>query len=91
MSEMKTPREIMIKHWIVRMKEVHGVDVTEEDFKKEEPGWKFMLKAIEDYHLQFRVSDEEIEEMFPTDKYYDTIYNGGRIDGAKWMRDKIFK
>ena len=35
-------------------------------------------------------SDEEIEaSMFPLNSPEQELYNGGREEGAKWMRDKI--
>lgn len=96
MSEIKTPREIMIKHWMRRMKEVYHIeDLEEDDFKQQEKEFQFMIEAMEEYKNQFpspqEVTDNEIF-MYATDKYplgagadEREIY----IQGMKDMRSKL--
>jgi hypothetical protein len=62
-------------------------------------GMGYVVKDVYDYSMDEVVdlltpielpTDEEIEaSQFPLNSPEQELYNGGREEGAKWMRDKI--
>lgn len=52
---------------------------------------KHIFEAFEAHHLARleAITPEMIKSEFPTTHYTDTIYNGGRQDGAKWVIEKL--
>lgn len=91
---MKTAKEIINEHLVKEQERIiksgevgiiAGV-MTLEEYLRLNP---FVLNAMEEYHQQFNVTDEQINIEF-LEHGYVSDYIKGKIFGAKWLRDKIF-
>jgi len=53
--------------------------------------YDYSMDEVVDFLIPIKLpSDEEIEaSMFPLNSPEQELYNGGREEGAKWMRNKI--
>jgi len=91
MKDIKSPEEVLKDELSEYYWELIEAQITQSDGEMLLKKW--ILQAIQAYHSQFTISDEEIEKQFP--RFYkgkfhrkDTpnVLNICEIDGAQWYR-----